>query len=247
MNCAIYAIENHKNGKKYIGSSFEPNKRKIRHWYHLRHGKHVNAHLQRAWNKDGENAFVFSVLEVIDEPSLLREREQWWIDHLDPQYNIATDTRCPALGQIPWNKGVSISEETKQKISKAMMGRPGSMNGKHHSHETRHKISVACQLVEHGEEWCKKIGDALRGKHRKPTWTDRKHTDESRAKISAARKGLGVGSENNAAKLTETDVREIKIYLKAGESGMSIARRFRVSKITIYRIRDGKTWSHVLH
>lgn len=43
------------------------------------------------------------------------------------------------VGRIPWNKGKKRSEETKQKISKALKGRPG----KRPSEETRRKLSEA--------------------------------------------------------------------------------------------------------
>ena len=47
------------------------------------------------------------------------------------------------------------------------------------------------------------------------------------------------------AKLTEQDVRYIKVFLAAGAKQRVIARNFGVTQVTISNINTGKTWSHV--
>jgi len=86
----IYVIRNKENGKIYIGSSQNIHKRSLEHRSGLRRGVHDNNHLQKAWNKYGESAFEFGVLERC-EVEMLVEREQFWIDTIDPSimYNIA--------------------------------------------------------------------------------------------------------------------------------------------------------------
>jgi group I intron endonuclease len=77
----IYAIRNKANDKLYVGSSMSVRYRwKQQHRTDLRRGLHYNFHLQRAWNKYGENNFEFIVLEECDE-NLLVEREGYWIEH----------------------------------------------------------------------------------------------------------------------------------------------------------------------
>jgi len=75
-------------------------------------------------------------------------------------------------GSIPWNKGKKWSEEVKQKMRKAKQGRCNGINnsfyGKHHTNETKKKISLA-----------------HKGKKRKP------FTEETRQKMGKWQKGSG--------------------------------------------------------
>lgn len=71
------------------------------------------------------------------------------------------------------------------------------------------------------------------------------HSDESKYAIaqtlSSKRKGIG----NPAAKLNDTQVRNIKRHMVDGLSNGEIATIFKVSKPAISLIRTGKTWSHI--
>lgn len=60
-----------------------------------------------------------------------------------------------------------------------------------------------------------------------------------------ARKRFIKGEQSHLSKLTETDVREIKERLRAGESLASIGRAFKVSAPTIGKIKTGENWGHV--
>lgn len=84
----IYKIVNSKNGKFYIGSSVNIRKRKHVHFSALKKGNHHSQYLQNAWNKYGESAFTFEVLELCEKEALLT-REQYYMDEYKPQYNIA--------------------------------------------------------------------------------------------------------------------------------------------------------------
>ena len=53
----IYQIKNTVNGKVYIGQSIDTIKRYDAHWNMLKQGKHFNKHLQRAFNKYGNNGY----------------------------------------------------------------------------------------------------------------------------------------------------------------------------------------------
>ena len=53
------------------------------------------------------------------------------------------------------------------------------------------------------------------------------------------------GTNNTRAKLTETDVVEIKRRIATGETAKEIAPDFGVTHYTIWGIRSGKTWKHV--
>lgn len=91
----IYKITNTINGKIYIGQTNDFYRRRKEHRSLLRTNKHVNRHLQFAWNYYGENSFSFEILEEcpIDR---LNERESYWISTLksrnqDYGYNILSD------------------------------------------------------------------------------------------------------------------------------------------------------------
>ncbi len=123
----IYSIVNKVNGKKYIGSAFVFNRRKNKHLSELRRGVHHSSILQNAWNKHGEDNFEFQILEEIDEKKILIDREQWWLDNSEREYNI-----CPIAGNC---EGRNHSDEAKRKISEY------NKTKKTYSKETRKKIS----------------------------------------------------------------------------------------------------------
>jgi group I intron endonuclease len=81
MTCGIYKITNTVNGKIYVGSSVDTVGRFNVHRSDLRANKHGNSYLQNAWNKYGESAFVFEVIEQC-EPGSVRDVEQRYLDEL---------------------------------------------------------------------------------------------------------------------------------------------------------------------
>jgi group I intron endonuclease len=78
----IYSISHVKSGRSYIGSAVLFFKRWSEHRMNLRRNKHPNKRLQNFWNKYGEDAFTFEIIEAIENPTkeLLETREQYWID-----------------------------------------------------------------------------------------------------------------------------------------------------------------------
>jgi transposase len=53
------------------------------------------------------------------------------------------------------------------------------------------------------------------------------------------------GSRHGMSKLTEEQVVEIRAMFREGIGGNTIAKKFGVSKNTVYFIRDGITWKSV--
>lgn len=149
MHC-IYAIENRANGKMYIGSTIKKDVRWRAHKSDLRRGKHHSIALQRAWDKYGEENFNFYVLEEVEDSSMIIEREQEYLDTLNPDYNI-----CKVAGNCMGRKfskesrqkmsrshqGKKLSLETRRKMSKAKTGSGNSFYGNTHSEYTKRKIS----------------------------------------------------------------------------------------------------------
>lgn len=101
----VYEIFNLTNGKRYVGSAAKSFVGRWRsHRNLLRKGKHHSRHLQGAWDKCGEAAFEFRILEVTP-PDEAVAREQFWIDlhqaaNDQHGYNIAP-TAGSGLG-IKW-------------------------------------------------------------------------------------------------------------------------------------------------
>lgn len=104
--CGIYMLLNTTNGKRYIGSSINLRTRLWKHRSLLRHNKHDNPHLQNAWNKYGEDSFVYSIIELCDVENRFH-REQFYVDNLAPEYNI-----CTEVVENP-----PVSEDSKRKHS----------------------------------------------------------------------------------------------------------------------------------
>lgn len=132
MISGVYKIENVVNGKIYIGSSSDLDRRRKQHFIALLNNKHFNSHLQRSYNKWGEQSFEFKIIEVLEDTDslseLLLEREQYYLDLLKPEYNI-----CRIAGAF----GMPHTEETKQKISNSTKGVKKSQEHAKHIRESQ--------------------------------------------------------------------------------------------------------------
>lgn len=76
----IYAWVHTPTGARYVGSSGNLNKRRAQHVNALNQGRHPSDALQVLWDRDGQQAFRFSVLEEVRDKSKLLAREQEWLD-----------------------------------------------------------------------------------------------------------------------------------------------------------------------
>jgi uncharacterized protein (DUF433 family) len=59
------------------------------------------------------------------------------------------------------------------------------------------------------------------------------------------RNGGNRGEEIGTAKVTENQVREIKIRLKNGETPQQISKDYPIGKDAIYRIKWNQYWTHI--
>lgn len=88
MQSGIYKITNVVNNHFYIGSTVNIKNRWRQHRDDLRANRHKNSYLQRAWDKYSEKNFTFELLEEVSLADLV-QREQFYIDLLNPTYNLS--------------------------------------------------------------------------------------------------------------------------------------------------------------
>lgn len=181
----IYQIENRTNGKRYVGSAANLVKRWRQHLQALRRGDHHNRHLQRAFDKHGEDAFEVSLLAPVENRLQLIPREQHYLDTLNPEYNI-----LPTAGS---SLGLRYTEETCRKLSAALTGR--SLTPEH-----RRKLSEAQKGKRLTEDHRRKLSEAKKAE-RHPNY-GKPRSKQTRRKISESKRGKPVSAEHRA-KLSE--------------------------------------------
>ncbi len=141
----VYRIVNKANNKFYIGSAVSIHARFRQHRRLLSQNQHFNTHLQAAWNKYGENNFMFEIIESVPK-ELLMKAEQYWIDLCSVNTSkIGYNKRL----QASTNLGIKASEQTRKKLSLAHIGHKRSP-------ETQTKISATqskpvCQIDSTGK------------------------------------------------------------------------------------------------
>lgn len=111
---AIYEIRCILTNKIYVGSTLNHLKREKDHFNNLKKNKHHNKKLQNAYNKYGSEYFKFTIIEEVSDDENLIEREQHYIDTLEPFFNI-----CKIANS---SLGLKRSQETKDKIRDANLG-----------------------------------------------------------------------------------------------------------------------------
>jgi group I intron endonuclease len=289
----IYSITNLKNNKIYIGSTKNFERRYYYHLNDLRNNRHFNIHLQRAFNIDGEDFFIYNLVEECDELNLV-EKEEYYIEKFNScdekfGYNIN-----PKSDRPPSWIGKNHSEETKSKISISQKGKFISDYIKKRASETHKgkKLSdenkIFLKNINSGEKnamfgktpydvWLEKYGKEIADK-KLENWKNnisksnkgRFVSDETREKISKSNKGktlskdsiekirvskIGIrasektkklmselkkGENNSACKIKNSEVVDILNMINNGEKIINIAKKYNVSRRTIYNIKIGK-------
>ena len=120
----IYTITCLKTNKVYVGQSINIKRRFFVHRSQLKNNHHRNSYLQKAWNKYGEENFVFEVKETCSKEEL-DEREIFWIkvlesDKRDKRYNLTNGGDGV--------RGYKHTKETKEYLSEYWTGRQQGEN-----------------------------------------------------------------------------------------------------------------------
>lgn len=128
----IYRWTNPLNGKTYIGSAKDLNKR-FRNYYSFSYlSRHNSSLIYKALLKYGYSNFSLEILEYCEVSDLIT-KEQFYLDSLQPEYNI--------LKIAGSSLGYQHSEEFKQKFSELMRGENNPFFGKNHSQSSKDQIS----------------------------------------------------------------------------------------------------------
>lgn len=194
----IYIIKNKCNGKVYVGQTKQRfAKRFLLHRWKLRNGTHDNKHLQRAFNKYGEDAFEFKIVKIlVGDNNLFNEEEMRFIREYRLQgkcYN-QTDGGDGA-------KGIKLSEVNIRKL--AELNRKLNA-GKKVSGETKKRMSEA------HKQW-----------HQEHPMSEEQKVKTKQTRLKKLKSG-----NNGTQKVTPPIVEEIQRLLMAGWKQGDIAARF---------------------
>jgi len=181
-NCGIYKLVNLVNNHCYVGSSVNLRRRKRQHFYDLNTQQHHSDYLQKAYNKYGKANFDFVVICHCSQEDLVN-LEQYYIDKLEPVYNIlkfahsgigykhteATKLHLSQVnkGKSPWSKGLTgvFSKETLQIKSEQQKHKRGvvKVDPKTNTHiETFDSMSGALRSLGKSKNWCSNLKRAIK-------------------------------------------------------------------------------------
>lgn len=197
------------NGRSYVGSAVDIKARRSTHLHNLRKGKHGNRFFQSCYNKHGEENLKHEVLEYVEKERLI-EREQFYIDTMNPCINIAKKAGNTL--------GVKQTEEVRKRNSQLRMGHKWGV-GRVQSAETRKKISDKAK--ERGLH--PKFLEASKRAN-----TGIKHSKEFRDRLAKAQ-----------SKVSVEQSKQIKEMSKNGVYQKDIASIFGISQRLVVRVLQG--------
>lgn len=198
----IYKITALLTGDFYIGSAYNLKKRLGEHRNMLLKNKHKNSRLQNAYNEQGIENFTFEVYDTCQKHNC-KKLEQSYIDIFGPTLNISQKTQ----GRDTYNH----RQETKDKISKTLLGHPGYFKGGKHTEEARSAISKALT----GKPLSKEHKESI-SKNRKgfASFAGKKHNDETKDAIRRANRG----NTFRRGKKLSTETKQLLSELNTGEN-----------------------------
>jgi len=119
IHSGIYVIFNNITKKFYIGSSYNIKNRLYCHFFKLKSNKHPNVHLQRSYNKHDKSVWSIGIIEFCNE-NILIEKEQYYLNLYKSFKDTIGYNISPTASSI---RGLKMSQETKDKMSKAQKGK----------------------------------------------------------------------------------------------------------------------------
>jgi len=199
----IYKIENVVDGKKYIGSSVNIEKRFIRHKCDLNRGKHHNIFLQRSYNLHGKNNFIFEIIEecTLEELKIL---EQKYLDNIfvnencnDKYYNLSKGSsggdnlsnnpnKDEIIEKIRKTNINRFNNETEENKSKRIENSKGDKNPNWKGGISKSNCKSCKKIIGSGYIYCSKC--VPKSGENNPFF-GKKHTQETKNIIAEKHKG----------------------------------------------------------
>ena len=221
IKIGIYKITNTANGKFYIGSSVNIERRWNEHKRELKNNRHHSILLQRAFLKYGEDSFSFEIIENTDEKNLLK-REQYYLDKLKPYEK---------------NIGYNISPKAQNNV---MRGEKHPLYKKGHTEETKKKMRNRKVTTETKKKMS--VNHANVNGEKNPMY-GKKHTADAKKKMSVKNKGKFTGEKSPRAKLTWEIVNQIReLYATGNYTQHQLEDMLKVKRSTISDILLHKRW-----
>ena len=185
----IYKIINLTNAKFYVGSTVKWRTRVRTHRRKLATGSHHCLPLQNAWNKYGEQSFVFRIVAVVDDAEELHKVEQAFLtEHHGTGvcYNMARYTDNS-------NRGAVRSQRHKDRLSEAL-----KLHYENHAHPRLGlPHSEDSKALMRANRAGKAVSEDTKAKLREANLGKRASV-ETRAKLSAMRSGKERTAEHAA-------------------------------------------------
>lgn len=223
----IYRITNNINNKSYIGQTIFSLEKRLKSHYCDTFTKNSKTKFHNALRKHPTEVWVCEIIEEVDDINLLNEREIYWIFHYDTFKNgynstsggvqyieITEETKNKISkankGKSSPNKGKKATEEAKEKMRQAKLGEKNNRYGKHHSDETKEKMSKSAKNKPKSEKHKLSLSKAKIGK---PSPNKGKTTsEETKAKLRQA----ALKRWNNGVVNTSIKAEEIEKYVLNG-------------------------------
>ena len=248
MICKIYILKNIVNNKIYIGQTWQSYKERFKKG----EGYKGSDLIYDAIKEFGYNSFIYETLaECSTQEEADRLEYEYILNYkaLDPKfgYNNKEGGCGSRLTESAKNKlsasiiGHEVSMETRLKISNSLLGNIPWNKGKTgiYSKETRKKISDSLKGQFISDETRQKLSLALSGE--KHPMYGKKHTEESKAKMSATKTGV-IGEDAYRALFTMSQAKEIRKKYSLGISRKQLAKEYECSRNTIDKIINNLTY-----
>lgn len=257
----VYAITHLATGNQYIGSSRNIARRWYVHRSTLRTNTHHTSRLQRTWNKYGEDAFSFTIIEYVEPTrAALQAREQHYLDTLQPAFNtlkvaynsvghVVSEATREKLRGIMRARSMRFSDEAIRKSADARRGRPlseatrrkvsASNRGKHdHSPEIRERLAAAQRGRTHSPVAREKMRQAKVGRRiphstrQVMSWSQTKRRQQERAARPPVFKQMEMFPETPAQRGGRKQRGVPRPYVKAHAQERARKRRVALANIT---------------